>query len=314
MRADSRPKGTSTAVIFSALLHLIILAFLWLAITSCSTFESWFEVLHLPASWNPITCAKPVSLQGEIIEAELVGVTAAPPPKSAKAKPVPDTVPPPPSIPPPPSEETPKIKQLPPPPEHPDTVDQEKIVADAAQKAEDAKKEQEEKQRQRAAELDAQAAKHKQEEAKKVDELFAKMDAADASRKLAESKAKQAKQQMEDLKNAQDNGRENLPYADKPQTGSNGNDADLKAQYVAAIQNALKQNWQAPANISLEPCLLHIVQLKGGEVVSAKTDSTCPLDDVGRKSLEDAAFRASPLPYQGFETVFSRTIDMNFKP
>lgn len=313
MRADS-PKGTSKAVVLSAILHLGIVGFLAFAVIPCSFYEEMFATLNLPASWNPITCAKPVSLQGEIIEAELVGITAAPPPKSAKAKPVPDTVPPPPSIPPPPSEETPKIKQLPPPPEHPDTVDQEKIVADAAQKAEDAKKEQEEKQRQRAAELDAQAAKHKQEEAKKVDELFAKMDAADASRKQAESKAKQAKQQMEDLKNAQDNGRENLPYADKPQTGSNGTDADLKAQYVAAIQNALKQNWQAPANISLEPCLLHIVQLKGGEVVSAKTDSTCPLDDVGRKSLEDAAFRASPLPYQGFETVFSRTIDMNFKP
>lgn len=309
----SKPWSTP-AVVLAALLHLLIVAFLFLATLSCTDYATGFDWLHLPASWNPITCAKPVSLQGEIIEAELVGITAAPPPKSAKAKPTPDTVPPPPSIPPPPSEETPKVKQLPPPPEHPDTVDQEKIVADAAQKADDAKKEQEEKQRQRAAELDAQAAKHKQEEQKKIDDLFAKMDAADNNRKQAQSKVKQAQQQMEDLKNAQNDGRENLPNADKPQTGSNGTDADLKAQYVAAIQNALKQNWQAPANITLQPCLLHIVQLKGGQVVSAKTDASCPLDDVGRKSLEDAAFRASPLPYQGFESVYSRTLDMTFKP
>ena len=313
MRADS-PKGTSKAVVLSAILHLGIVGFLAFAVIPCSFYEEMFATLNLPASWNPITCAKPVSLQGEIIEAELVGITAAPPPKSAKAKPVPDTVPPPPSIPPPPSEETPKIKQLPPPPEHPDTVDQEKIVADAAQKAEDAKKEQEEKQRQRAAESDAQAAKHKQEEQKKIDELFAKMDAADTSRKQAESKAKQAKQQMEDLKNARDNGRENLPPADQAQSGSNGNDADLRAQYLAAIQNTLKQNWVGPDNMPNQPCLLHIVQLQGGQVVSAKVDASCPFDEAGRKSVEDAAMRANQLPFKGFEKVFSRNVDMFFKP
>lgn len=314
MRADSRPKGTSKAVVLSAILHLGIVGFLALAVIPCSFYEELFDTLHLPASWNPITCAKPVSLQGEIIEADLVGITAAPPPKHANTKPVPDTVPPPPSIPPPPSEETPKIKTLPPPPEHPDTVDQEKVVADAAEKAEDAKKEQEEKQRQRAAELDAQAAKQKQEQQRKVDELFAKMDAADNTRKQAQSKVKQAQQQMEDLKNAKDNGQENLPYADQAQTGSNGTDADLKAQYLAAIQNTLKQNWVGPDNMPNQPCLLHIVQLQGGQVVSAKVDASCPFDEAGRKSVEDAAMRASQLPYKGFEKVFSRNIDMNFKP
>jgi colicin import membrane protein len=64
----------------------------------------------------------------------------------------------------------------------------------------------------------------------------------------------------------------------------------------------------------MQPCLLHIVQLKGGQVVSAKVDSSCPLDAVGRKSIEDAAYKSDPLPYKGFESVFSRTIDMTFKP
>jgi colicin import membrane protein len=189
------------------------------------------------------------------------------------------------------------------------------VVAEGLQKAEDAKKEQEEKQRQRAAELDAQAAKHKEEQQKKIDELFAKMDAADNSRKQAQSKVKQAQQQMEDLKNAKENGLENLPYAAERQTGSNGPDAGLRAQYLAAIQNTLKQNWVGPDNMPPnQQCLLHIVQLPGGQVVSAKVDSNCPFDDAGRKSVEDAAMRANQLPYKGFESVFSRNVDMYFKP
>ncbi|RDJ00325.1 protein TolA [Dyella solisilvae] len=314
MRSDS-PKGTSKAVILSAILHLGIVGFLALAVVPCSFYETLFTTLHLPESWNPITCAKPVQLAGEIIEATLVGPTAAPPPKSTPAKPIPNTVPPPPSIPPPPSEETPKVKTLPPPPEHPDVIDQEKVVADAAQKAEDAKREQEEKQKQRAAELDAQAAKQKLERQKQLDELFAKMDAADQQTKQAQNKAKQAKQQMEDLKNAQDNGLPDLPNAAQRQTGQNGPDNSLRAQYQAAIQNVLKQNWVGPDNIPAnQQCLLHIVQLPGGQVVSAKVDSSCPFDDAGKKSVEDAAMRANTLPYKGFESVFSRNVDMYFKP
>ncbi|WP_130617696.1 cell envelope integrity protein TolA [Dyella amyloliquefaciens] len=313
MRADS-PKGTSKAVVLSAILHLGIVGFLALAVIPCSFYEGLFETLHLPASWNPITCAKPIELPGEIIEATLVGPTGAPPPKAVKAKPVPDTVPPPPTVTPPPVPEVPKVKTLPPPPEHPDTKDQEKVVADALQKAEDAKKEQEEKQRQRAAELDAQAAKQKQEKQKQIDELFAKMDAADQQTKKADNKAKQAKQQMEDLKNAQDNGLANVPNAAQRQTGNNGPDAGLLAQYLASIQNAVTQNWLRPDNMPNTPCIVHIVQLPGGDVMSAKVDSSCPYDEAGKRSIENAVLRAQPLPYKGFESVFQRQIDFTFRP
>jgi colicin import membrane protein len=312
---DRNTRGTSKAVVLSAILHLGIVGFLTLAVVPCSFYESLFATLHLPASWNPIACAKPIELAGEVIEATLVGPTGAPPPKAVKAKPVPDSVPPPPTVPPPkPPEEAPQVKTLPPPPEHPDIKDQEKVVAEAEQKAEDAKKEQEEKQRQRAAELDAQAAKQKQEKQKQIDELFAKMDAADQQTKKMDSKAKQAKQQMEDLKNAQDNGLANVPEAAQRQTGNNGPDAGLLAQYLAAIQNAVTQNWLRPDNMPSTPCIVHIVQLPGGDVMSAKVDSSCPYDDAGKRSIENAVLRAQPLPYKGFESVFQRNIDFTFRP
>jgi colicin import membrane protein len=312
---DRNTRGTSKAVVLSAILHLGIVGFLTLAVVPCSFYESLFATLHLPASWNPITCAKPLELPGEIIEATLVGPTGAPPPKAVKAKPIPDTVPPPPTVPPPtPPEQAPVVKTLPPPPEHPDTKDQEKVVAEAEQKAEDAKKEQEEKQRQRAAELDAQAAKQKQEKQKQIDDLFAKMDAADNARQKADNKAKQAKQQLADLKNAKDDGQANLPNADQRQTGTNGPDAGLLAQYLAAIQNAVTQNWLRPDNMPSTPCIVHIVQLPGGDVMSAKVDSSCPYDDAGKRSIENAVLRAQPLPYKGFESVFQRNIDFTFRP
>jgi colicin import membrane protein len=308
-------KRTPMAVVLAAVLHLGILAFLYLAILPCTTFEKWFELLHLPAGWNPIACAKPLELPGQPIEAVLIGPTGAPPPKPTKARPVPDTVPPPPAVPPPtPTVQAPQVKTLPPPPEHPDVVDQEKVVADAMQKAEDAKREQEEKQRQRQAELDAQAAKKKEEEKKKIDELFAKLDKASAATRQADNKKRQAEQQLKDLKNAKDDGLPDLPAADQRQTGTNGKDDSLLARYQAAIQNAVTQNWLRPDNMPALPCVVHITQLPGGDVMSARVDSSCPYDEAGRRSVENAVLRAQPLPYKGFESVFQRDLTFTFRP
>jgi colicin import membrane protein len=307
-------KGTSTAVALSAVLHLGIVGFLALAIVPCSFYESLFSTLHLPASWNPIACAKPLQLQGPVIEATLIGPTGAPPPKAVKkAKPVP-TIPPPPTVPPPAPTPAPVVPTLPPPPEHPDVIDQEKVVAEALEKAQDAKRDQEEKQRQHQAELDAQAAKKKAEQKKQLDDLFAKMDAAANARQKAENKAKQAKQQMEDLKDAQDNGQADLPRAAQRQTGNNAQNSSLTDQSLAAIQNAVTPNWLRPDNMPDVPCKVHIVQIIGGDVMSAKVDPSCPYDDAGKRSIENAVLRTKTLPYKGFEDVFSRELTLTFRP
>ncbi|WP_404649226.1 cell envelope integrity protein TolA [Dyella flagellata] len=288
------------------------MAFLFLATLSCTSYEKFLTALHLP---NPITCTPPpLQLTGPVIEATLIGNTAAPLPKAEKVKPVPNTVPPPPSVPPPPPppEVVPKPSPLPPPPEHPDVVDQEKVVQEGLEKAENAKKEQEEKQRQRQAELDAQAAKKKAEQ-EKVDELFKQLDAATTQTQKADNKAKQAKQQLADLKNAQANGLENLPNDTERKTGNNAAHSSLTDQYQAAIMDALKKNWLGPSDTPPTPCLVHIVQARGGEIVSAKVDSNCPYDEASKKAVEDAAFRAHELPYKGYESVFTPTIDVYFR-
>jgi colicin import membrane protein len=309
-------KATPKAVVLSAILHIGIVGFLFLAILPCSSYESVFEALHLPAWMNPITCSKPLELQGQIIEATLIGPTGSPPPKAVKAKPIPDTVPPPPSVPPPtpPQPDTPVVKALPPPPKQVDVVEQERVVEDAALKAEDAKKLQEEKELQRQSELDAQAAKKKEEQKKKLDAIFAKMDAASAQTKQLDNKARQAKQQMEDLKNAQDDGQPDLPAAAQRQTGNNSQNSNLADEYIAAIQNAVTPNWLRPDNIPTVPCKVNIVQSPGGDVMSATVDSSCPYDDAGRRSVENAVLRTKTLPYKGFESVFQRNLTFTFRP
>jgi len=310
---DSR--ATPRAVVLSAVLHLGIIGFLFLAILPCSRYEALFGALGLPAAWNPITCSAPLQLQGPVIEATLMGPTGSPPPKPVKAKPVPDTVPPPPTVPPPkPVEEAPQSKMLPPPPEHPDVKDQERVVQDAVKQAEDAKRLQEEKERQRQSELDAKAARQKQEKQKQLDELFAKMDAAAQQTRRLDNKAKQAQQQMKDLEKAQEQGQADLPVAAQRQSGNNSKDANLRDEYIAAIQNAVTPNWLRPDNMPDVPCNVHIVQLPGGDVLSAKVDPSCPYDDAGKRSVENAVLRSAPLPYKGFESVFSRELNFTFRP
>ncbi|OOG55616.1 cell envelope integrity protein TolA [Rhodanobacter sp. C03] len=307
-------KGTPKAVVFSAILHIGIVGFLFLAILPCSSYENVFNALGLPAWMNPITCSKPLELQGQIIEATLIGTTGSPPPKAVKTKPIPDTVPPPPTVPPPtPQVEAPQVKTLPPPPEHPDVKDQERVVEDAAEQAE-AKQLQEEKQRQRQAELDAQAAKQKEEKQKQLDALFAKMDAAAQQTNKLDNKAKQAKQQMDDLKNAQDDAQADLPDAAQRQTGNNSPNSSLADLYAAAIQNAVTPNWLRPDNMPSVACQVHIVQSPGGDVLSATVDSSCPYDDAGRRSVENAVLRTKTLPYKGFESVFQRNLTFTFRP
>lgn len=295
------------AVVVSAILHLGIVGFLFLATLPCTSYESFFQALHLPQWMNRITCSPPLQLQGPVIEATLMGPTTSPTPRASRAKPTPRSTPPPPKLPPPtpPPTPAPKIKTLPPPPVHPDVKDQERVVEQGLQKAE-ADRVQQERERQHQAELDAQAAKRK-EELKKVDQLFAKMDAAAKDTQKLDSAARR---QQADLKKAQ----ADLPKGAQLQSGTGATDSSLLDRYAAAIQNAVTPNWLRPDNMPNVPCKVHIVQLPGGQVMSANVDPSCPYDAAGRRSIENAVLRTRTLPYKGFEKVFSRNITLTFMP
>ena len=84
-------------------------------------------------------------------------------------------------------------------------------------------------------------------------------------------------------------------------------------EYYAAIQSQVTNNWLRPptARPGLR-CRLKIVQIPGGEVISAAIAGKCNADEATRRSLEAAVERAGSLPYRGFEDVFEREIDFIF--
>ncbi len=261
---------------------------------------------------------RPVVMPGQVIEAVLVGPTAAPKPQARRAArpapkpPVPAPEPPKPE--PPKPEPSPEPAQAPPPaPPKMDSVDQQKVAALAREKAEQAKKEQEAKIRQQQIELE-QEQKAEAERAKKLAEIRKQRE--EAARQVALEKARL--EQLRDLQSAQQQKAErNRPAPEVPQqaeqatSGAGGQDDSLAARYAAAIQKQAVDNWRRPEGITSVVCNIRIVQIPGGEVISASIQPGCAADEITRTSME-AAVREQALPYRGYESVFRRDVILTF--
>src|SRR5690606_26470737 len=121
-------------------------------------------------------------------------------------------------------------------------------------------------------------------------------EAAERERKLAQEKLRQ----MEDRRAAaaQEAPSEQPPT---PVLGNEGSSDDLTGRYVVAIQQAVERSWTRPETIRPgQKCKVRIVQIPGGEVISATVAPSCPYDVLGKRSVEAAVLRAQPLPYRGY--------------
>ncbi len=284
------------AVLYSLLLHGLLVG-----------------LIALGLLWTTET--RTVVMPGPVIEASLVGPTSAPKPSSRKSKAKPERpkpTPPPPT----PAAEPPKAETVPPPePPKQDLVEQQRIDAMAEQKADELKKEQEEKHRREQILLEQE----KQEAArqKELDQVRKQLADAEKKKNLEKERLKQLQdKRLADQEKAETQRTNELleQESKEAQTGANGQDNDLTARYAAAIQAAVTQNWNRPESIPAGlRCTLLIVQIPGGDVISANVISPCNADPAARTSIEQAAMRAAPLPYRGYEKVFSREIRFNFK-
>jgi colicin import membrane protein len=267
---------------------------------------------------------RPVSMPGPVIEATLVGPTAAPKARSGSNRPKPAAAKPQPPKPEPPKPEPPKPEPQPEPPKPAEQtptevqrqaqVDQERIAALAQETADAERKEQEEKVRQKQVLLEEEEQRKLREEQKKqLADIRKQREAAEKKVNLERERLAQ----LED-RNQQEAEQQAQPEAEheaaQAQTGAGGADDDLTARYAAAIQAAVTQNWNrpesAPAGLR---CVLNIAQIPGGDVISVTVGSPCNADPATRNSIEQAVMRAAPLPYQGYQDVFQRNIKFNFK-
>jgi colicin import membrane protein len=252
------------------------------------------------------TTTRPISLPGPVIEAELVGISAAPKPTAPRpSKPAPAKPAQPAPAPPRPPEPKP---QPPSQVQNQDRIEREKVAELAQQKADDAKRAEEERHRQEQVLLDQQQRKER-ERMQQLAQIRKEREAADRNAKLE----KQKLEQLRDLAKAKPAPAQPLPEAEQAKSGTNGNDDSLQAQYEAAIQNAVTENWLRPdsAQAGLR-CKLRIVQIPGGDVIGVQLMNPCNADPLTRDSIEQAVKRASPLPYKGYEKAFQRQIDFNF--
>ena len=169
-------------------------------------------------------------------------------------------------------------------------------------RADDAKK--------RAAEADQAAAAKRAQDAQRAEDAKraeqqkreAEAKAADDAKKAADQKAKSERES--ELKRQ-------LAEEERVSAVQSG---PLRDQYIAQLQNRIQRAWIRPesARVGLD-CLVQVTQVAGGEVTSAQV-TQCNGDTAARQSIENAVYRASPLPSPPDPALFMKTFSFRFHP
>jgi colicin import membrane protein len=200
--------------------------------------------------------------------------------------------------------------------------------AEKARRAKELKERQErEARKKREAELRLQQLRKKQEairqarlkkQQEELEKVRKQREKAERERKIEEEKLKQ----LEQLRQAEKDKQERLQAEADLQRQMAAEQSQRQAQrlgtlrdrYIAEIQAQVTNNWLRPptARPGLR-CTLRVVQIPGGEVISAAIAGQCNADEATRRSLVAAVERAGTLPYRGFEDVFQREIDFIFR-
>ncbi len=288
-----------------------IRAMVWAVLIHAGCFLSMFIGLWWTESARPINAAGEPVIQATLVDLgamKIVPRSAPPKPKPTPSEIKPDE--PKKNSSPPPKPVAEEEKPTPPVPKPAsDTINQDEVRRLGMLAAEQEQREQEEKRKreQEVLEQEQSANKMENERVKQLADIRKLREAAEQKRKDEQAKLEalqaQREQQLQDRQN---------PAVQPPRAGTGGADTSLLGQYVAAIQADVTQNWLRPDYVEQIICTVKIVQIPGGEVISASAVSPCNADEATKRSVENAVLRANPLPYTGFEAVFHREINFNF--
>jgi len=209
----------------------------------------------------------------------------------------------------------------------PDTQEQMRVLAEQQRQQQEAERQRQAElaaEQQRQQEAAAQLAQEQQQEAERQQKIVELRQ----RREQLEQQAAEEQQRLERIRNEQRRANQavaaasnsassssanNSGAANGGSAGNGGDNSELLSRYSATIQQAVLRQWIRPESIPLgQRCRLTINQIPGGSVSSVQFDPGCPYDEAGRRSVEAAILRASPLPYHGFESVFQRTLNFNF--
>jgi colicin import membrane protein len=88
----------------------------------------------------------------------------------------------------------------------------------------------------------------------------------------------------------------------------------LRDRYIALLRNKIQNAWIKPPSATPGvDCLVQVTQVPGGEVTGARV-TQCNGDAAVRQSIENAVYRASPLPDPPDPALFERNFVFRFKP
>lgn len=263
-----------------------------------------FALMFAGLNWTRSNVAE--AAHGEVIEADLVDPSALsaamrsallrepvqppPPVEQPVVEPEPEPLP------------EPIVEPEPPPPvPEPAPVEQERVQRDApSPDVAKVPKEQDEKRKQpEQVDLDVQ-------KQKALAEIRRQRELAAKERTQAEMRA----QQLADARASQTD----AASPASPPRGNPNSRSSNQAAYIVALQDAILRQWTRPESVKLDDvCQVLIRQIPGGEVVSVEITPSCPYDALGRRSVEAAILKASPLPYAGFEDAFIRDPVLKFR-
>jgi len=88
----------------------------------------------------------------------------------------------------------------------------------------------------------------------------------------------------------------------------------LRDRYSTLLQNKIQRAWIKPPSATPGvDCLVQVTQVPGGEVTGARV-TQCNGDAAVRQSIENAVYRASPLPDPPDPALFERSFTLRFRP
>lgn len=192
--------------------------------------------------------------------------------------------------------------------------------------AETRRKAQEEQQRQAAEEAQRQRQLAEQQkkaaEAKRQKELAEQKKAEEQARKQKEQEAlrerqEQARREIQEKARMEEAMRQEAlrREAEREQAARTASEREVhRAAWADILERHVRKYWIRPASATGEfQCTVLVQLLPDGTVTSARVEKNCGTAALN-KSVEDAVYRASPLPRPADPLVFERELIIHFEP
>jgi colicin import membrane protein len=277
----SRPRDRWISIALSVLLHGALLAAL---------VYGWLLFRQPPRP------APTLAIEGRVVDARAMRGTPTPPPPQP---PPPATVP---------QSVTPPEPVGPPQPTPEELAQREQQRQQAEQAAAQARQAAEQK----AAQEKAEKAAAEQAAAEQAAKVAAERKAAEA-RAAAQRQAQERAQRLADAQEASE-AQADLKRSLAAEQANAVRSGPALANWQSLISAKIKSNWFRPptARSGIE-CTLYVTQVPGGEVTQVRIGE-CNGDQAVRQSIEDAVYRASPLPPPPDPSLFDRNLKIDFRP